>query len=305
MVVPRLQRLDGRVVRGRARPARRGRRAPDAGPARPPREEAHRIRDLGLVGGFCRPNAYNDRHFHHQVYTPVWEALEETGLPLALHPAGLADMPGASTRCSHLMAPGTHHALILQFDEQMTLSNLVYGGVLEQHPGLKVAVLECGGGWIGHWMDRMDEFLESYRWAAAPISLEPSEYFRRQCWISFDPGERTAGPLGPLVRCRPLRLGVRLPAQRREVPGRGRRAARAQRRAPRRRRAPGLYGLQRARPLRPDPHRLSAWRSTSSDRGAAPSSTAPARPRARPTSRSTAGASSTSATSTRPATGAR
>ncbi len=160
--------------------------------------EAHRIKDLGLVGGFARPNAYNDRHFHHKSYTPVWEALEETGLPLALHPAGLADMPGASRDLGYLMAPGTHHALILQFDEQMTLSNLVYGGVLERHPDLKVAVLECGGGWIGHWMDRMNEFLESYHWAAAPMSIEPDEYFRRQCWISFDPGERTVGALGPL-----------------------------------------------------------------------------------------------------------
>jgi predicted TIM-barrel fold metal-dependent hydrolase len=161
-------------------------------------EEAHRIKDLGLVGGFARPNAYNDRHFHHKSYRPVFEALEETGLPLALHPAGLADMPGASRDLGYLMAPGTHHALILQFDEQMTLSNLVYGGVLERHPGLKVAVLECGGGWIGHWMDRMNEFLESYHWAAAPMSLEPEGYFRRQCWISFDPGERTVGALGPL-----------------------------------------------------------------------------------------------------------
>ncbi|HZP27892.1 MAG TPA: amidohydrolase family protein, partial [Acidimicrobiia bacterium] len=100
---------------------------PDAAAA-----EAHRIRELGLVGGFARPNAYHDRPFHHRAYTPVWEALEETGLPLALHPAGLADMPGASRDLGYLMAPGTHHALILQFDQQMTLSNLVYGGVLER-----------------------------------------------------------------------------------------------------------------------------------------------------------------------------
>jgi predicted TIM-barrel fold metal-dependent hydrolase len=133
------------------------------------------------------------------VYEPLWEALEEIDLAFALHPAGLADMPGASRDMGYLMAPGTHHALILQFDQQMTLSNLVYGGVLERHPGLKVAVLECGGGWIAHWMDRMNEFLESYHWAAAPLTMEPSDYFRRQCWISFDPGERTASVLGELA----------------------------------------------------------------------------------------------------------
>ncbi|MEX2254174.1 MAG: amidohydrolase family protein [Acidimicrobiia bacterium] len=161
--------------------------------------EAHRIRERGLVGAFCRPNAYNDRPFHDPTYTPVWEALEATGLPLALHIAGLPDMPGASRALLHLMAPGTHHALIPVFDQQMTLSNLAYGGVLERHPSLKVAVLESGGGWIAHWMDRLDEFAESYGWATALMTMTAGDYFRRQCWISFDPGERTPGPLAPLV----------------------------------------------------------------------------------------------------------
>ena len=98
-----------------------------------------------------------------------------------------------------LMAPGTHHALIPVIDQMVTLSNLTYGGVLERHPGLKVAVLESGGGWIAHWMDRLNEFEESYHWAAAPMSLSAEEYFRRQCWISFDPGERTAALLGSLI----------------------------------------------------------------------------------------------------------
>ena len=50
----------------------------------------------GSSAASAGPNAYNDRPFHHPSYTPVWEALEETGLPLGLHIAGLADMPGAS-----------------------------------------------------------------------------------------------------------------------------------------------------------------------------------------------------------------
>jgi predicted TIM-barrel fold metal-dependent hydrolase len=162
-------------------------------------DEVRRIAALGLRAGFARPNAYNDRHLHHPAYTPVWEALCEVDLPIAFHPAGLADMPGAGRALTHLMAPGTHHALILLFDEMMTLSNLVYGGVLERFPDLKVAILECGGGWIAHWMDRLDEFLESYSWATGGLSLTPREYFQRQCWISFDPGEITAQVLGPIV----------------------------------------------------------------------------------------------------------
>jgi predicted TIM-barrel fold metal-dependent hydrolase len=48
-------------------------------------------------------------------------------------------------------------------------------------------------------MDRLGEFLESYGWATPDLSLTPREYFQRQCWISFDPGERTAPVLWPIV----------------------------------------------------------------------------------------------------------
>jgi predicted TIM-barrel fold metal-dependent hydrolase len=85
--------------------------------------------------------------------------------------------------------------LILFFDDYMTLANLVYAGVLERHPGLRVAILESGGGWIAHWMDRLDEFAESYGWQLRHLKLVPSEYFRRQGYVSFDPGERTMGAL--------------------------------------------------------------------------------------------------------------
>ena len=142
---------------------------------------------------------YNDRHLHHRSYTPVWEALEETGLPIVFHPAGLTDMPGASRALGGLDGAG-HAPRVDPADRPaITLSNLVYGGVLEQFPELKVIVLECGGGWIAHWMDRLDEFLESYGWATPTLSLTPREYFQRQCWISFDPGERTAPVLWPLI----------------------------------------------------------------------------------------------------------
>ena len=48
-------------------------------------------------------------------------------------------------------------------------------------------------------MDRLDEFLSAYSWATAPLSLKPSEYFRRQCVISFDPGERSMGAMMQLA----------------------------------------------------------------------------------------------------------
>jgi uncharacterized protein len=160
--------------------------------------EARRaVRELGLRGAFLRPNPLNPdgRLLHDRAHEKVWETLEDLGVPLAFHPAGLWDMPGTSRAMAGYMAAGTHHAVILLFDQYMTLANLVYDGVLERHPSLRVAVLECGGGWIAHWMDRLDEFLESYGWQLRHLQLRPSEYFLRQGFISFDPGERTMAAL--------------------------------------------------------------------------------------------------------------
>ena len=165
-------------------------------------EEARRaVGSLGLRGVFCRPNPLNGslRQLHDDAFDPVWSTLEDLDVPLGFHPAGLWDMPGTSRAMAGLMAPGTHHALILFFDDYLTLANLVYAGVLERHPRLRVAVLECGGGWIAHWMDRLDEFVESYGWQLGHLRTKPSEYVRRQVWVSFDPGEHTMGALTPFL----------------------------------------------------------------------------------------------------------
>ena len=60
-------------------------------------DEVRRIVDLGLRRGL-RPTRTRTTSapFHDPVVHPVYEALEETGSRSALHPAGLADMPGAA-----------------------------------------------------------------------------------------------------------------------------------------------------------------------------------------------------------------
>jgi predicted TIM-barrel fold metal-dependent hydrolase len=162
--------------------------------------EVRRAADLGLRVGVIRPNPVAGEPLWSSHFDPMYEALAETGMPLGLHGAGLFDMEGASKRMGDLMAMGTHHALILFFDQYLTLSGLVYGGVLERFPELSVLVLECGGGWIAHWMDRLGEFLEAYEWSLpSSLSLTPAEYFERQCVISFDPGERTMPAMADLA----------------------------------------------------------------------------------------------------------
>jgi predicted TIM-barrel fold metal-dependent hydrolase len=77
------------------------------------------------------------------------------------------------------------------FDMMETLTLLTCGGVLERFPRLRVILLEANGGWIVPWLERLDHHYEVFRFDVPWLKMKPSEYFRRQCWISFDPDEST------------------------------------------------------------------------------------------------------------------
>ncbi len=64
--------------------------------------------------------------------------------------------------------------------------DMICGGVLDHHPKLKVAFLECYCGWLSFWLHRMDKAVEKGRISVIKNKLKPSDYFKRQCWISTE-----------------------------------------------------------------------------------------------------------------------
>ena len=72
----------------------------------------------------------------------------------------------------------------------MALFAFIERGVLARYPNLKVAFLESGCGWLPYWLWRLDEEYESLYWEVnANVKMQPSEYFRCQCFIEIDPSE--------------------------------------------------------------------------------------------------------------------
>jgi predicted TIM-barrel fold metal-dependent hydrolase len=72
---------------------------------------------------------------------------------------------------------------------------MIMTGVCERFPKLRLGFLEAGGGWMPAWLDRMDRHYEQDAFGPGGLKIKPSEYFRRQCWISFEPIEGTLAPL--------------------------------------------------------------------------------------------------------------
>ena len=79
----------------------------------------------------------------------------------------------------------------------LTALSIIWDGVCERFPKVRIGFLESGGGWMAPWLDRMDRHFEDKGlFNDSSLTMPPSEYFKRQCWISDEPVE---GNLAHLV----------------------------------------------------------------------------------------------------------
>jgi predicted TIM-barrel fold metal-dependent hydrolase len=152
--------------------------------------EARRcVRELGFRAVMMRPNPVRGRTLGDPRWDPLWTLLEEQGVPLAVHEGTTQDLPQSGRDRFENYA--LRHVCSHPHEQQIACAELVMGGVLERHPALRVVFLESGCGWLPHWLERMDEHVQGWGHAIAKLPLLPSEYFRRQCFVSCDPNERT------------------------------------------------------------------------------------------------------------------
>ena len=62
--------------------------------------------------------------------------------------------------------------------------------MLERHPELEFGFIEAGCGWVPYWLWRLDEEYEQLGWEVrGTITMRPSDYFRRQCFVTWEPDE--------------------------------------------------------------------------------------------------------------------
>ena len=139
------------------------------------------MRELGFRGVMMRPNPVRGRTLGDRYWDPLWSLLEEEGVPLAVHEGTTQDLPQSGRDRFDNFA--LRHVCSHPHEQQIACVALLMGGVLERHPGLRVAFLESGCGWLPHWLERMDEHMSGWGHAIAKLPLTPTEYFSRQCFV--------------------------------------------------------------------------------------------------------------------------
>jgi predicted TIM-barrel fold metal-dependent hydrolase len=162
--------------------------------------ELERAVKAGCKGAFVAPYTLTRKPHGHPDHDVVFAAAQDLGVPFAIHP-GLEPaawsihqrfdgMSWADWYFDLFAAQGVGHAFATLFQY----------GVFDRFPRLRAVVLESGAGWIGYWLDRGDAI---YRRTAlggtVQLKEKPSYYFKRQCYISADPDERSIAAMTRLV----------------------------------------------------------------------------------------------------------
>ncbi len=161
--------------------------------------EVRRARASGCAGVYLSPDppARGGRQFDDPDLAPFWEAVQELEMPVAFHVVARSEsqMLREWQRAGDNPVGGVVFGFaFLALDVMVAFTSMMTRGLFETYPRLKLAVLEAGSNWITAWLDRLDHKSEVMR-PFSPLSLLPSEYFKRQCVISAEPDESLTGPV--------------------------------------------------------------------------------------------------------------
>ena len=156
-------------------------------------DEARRtVRDHGFKGIYLPPGVVGRRPWHDPHWDPLWAACQELDVPVCFHGGGRTWLkPDFSLEifADRLMM---WHCFNQPLGVMAACTSMCAGGVLERFPRLRVALLEGNCSWAPWLLHRLDEHQEWVGWyEAKDLTLKPSEYFRRQCFVSVDADEST------------------------------------------------------------------------------------------------------------------
>ena len=127
--------------------------------------------ELGLKGAMINDHV-NGKTFDEPEFLPFWKAVEEMGALICFHQEN-ETLVNHRTNKYHL-----YNSVGNLVDRTVTFATLVFGGVMDRFPGLKICLMH-GGGYTCFGLGRMDRGWQVNSFARANISKPPSTYANR------------------------------------------------------------------------------------------------------------------------------
>lgn len=157
---------------------------PMRGPVEWAVEEAERIAGMKGIRTILIP-AEVERSYAHSDYNPMWDALQDIGLPVSTH-SGTGTGEAIFAKIERLgTGLGVTDNKVLQ--PMRAMADLIWGAVPQRYPQLRFVVVEGGIGWVASLLGFMDHWWNDHRhWMEPQLDEAPSTYFKRQFWATFE-----------------------------------------------------------------------------------------------------------------------
>jgi len=155
--------------------------------------------ELGVSTFWILTDAVEGRSPAHIDYDPIWALLQEADIPITLHigssvrrfPSVYMDTgvervlegPGLS----NIEATRPHDVPVLHHSIERWLTAMIYFGVFDRFPRLKVGIIELGANWLPATLMNLDmgvSLLGKFDQGLKALSLKPSDYIRRQVRVA-------------------------------------------------------------------------------------------------------------------------
>src|SRR5262249_24501490 len=135
-----------------------------------------------------RPIPICARNLSPPAHAPLWAEVERLGLPLSIHDSGSPHLPSVGKR---LETHTSGHIIAHPFEAMAAMVALIWYGVFERFPRLRVVHVEADAGWGPSLLPRMEQ---PWDFPANPehpdLKMRPTEYFRRNVFVACRGDER-------------------------------------------------------------------------------------------------------------------
>jgi predicted TIM-barrel fold metal-dependent hydrolase len=171
--------------------------------------ELARLERDGVRLAMVAPALVDGRPLSHPDHEPIWRAFVEHGVRPVFHVADQRKVfdDGWYTDPPDSFVP-TLDSVFLWTAAALACTDLILNGTLERHPDLRIGIVELSAVWVPMFLMMLDggsDFTARLNGRPlTPLSMRPSEYFRRQVRVSsfsYELPARLIRQTGDLYMC--------------------------------------------------------------------------------------------------------
>ena len=148
--------------------------------------ELERTAKMGLVGAMISEYPPEARRYNQPEYEPFWAAAQDLNIPLSLHTATKRE--GKPTGSYARTLNDASRRATKAFLPAISMCDMIFSGVFERYPKLKLAIVEFELSWAPYVLTNMDyAYRERHEEAFYRFqdNMLPSDFYYRNVLLSF------------------------------------------------------------------------------------------------------------------------